>query len=107
MVLGKTSSARASYNLYYSRTRASCTCSRCGWGSPLSLPLFGTETEILSQRAIKPKTTNQPTYEKICCDPSLESSLCFYGEICLIIPKVSCYPFLSGELLTCKLSEML
>ena len=42
--------------------------------SPLSLPLFGTETEILSQRAVKPKTTNQPTYEKICCDPSLEPS---------------------------------
>ena len=32
MVLGKTSSAGASYNLYYSRTRASCTCSRCGGG---------------------------------------------------------------------------
>ena len=32
-------------------------------------------TEILSQRAVKPKTTNQPTYEKICCDPLLEPSL--------------------------------
>ena len=32
MVLGKSSSAGASYNLYYSRTRASCTCSRCGGG---------------------------------------------------------------------------
>ena len=31
MVLGITSSAGASYNLDYSRTRAYCTCSRCGW----------------------------------------------------------------------------
>ena len=29
---GKTSSAGASYNLDYSRARAYCTCSRCGWG---------------------------------------------------------------------------
>ena len=47
--------------------------------SLLSLSLFLGDgqiwTEILSQRAIKPKTTNQPTYEKICCDPSLEPSL--------------------------------
>ena len=94
MELGKTSSAGASYNLYYSRTRASCTCSRCGGGgggggggglssiispSLLSLSLSLGDgpiyTEILSQRAVKPKTTNQPTYEKICCDPSLELSL--------------------------------
>ena len=39
---GKTSSTGASYNLDYSRARAYCTCSRCGWGlfghfySPLS-----------------------------------------------------------------------
>ena len=32
MVLGKTSSARASYNLDDSRARAYCGCSRCGWG---------------------------------------------------------------------------
>ena len=45
--------------------------------SPLSLSLGDglIWTEILSQRAVKPKTTNQPTYEKICCDPSLEPTL--------------------------------
>ena len=32
MVLGKTSSARASYNLDYSRAWAYCACSRCRWG---------------------------------------------------------------------------
>ena len=32
MVLGKTSGAGASYNLDYSRARAYCACSRCGWG---------------------------------------------------------------------------
>ena len=29
---GLTSSAGASYNLDYSRARAYCACSRCGWG---------------------------------------------------------------------------
>ena len=29
---GQTSSAGASYNLDYSRARAYCACSRCGWG---------------------------------------------------------------------------
>ena len=29
---GLTSSAEASYNLDYSRARACCACSRCGWG---------------------------------------------------------------------------
>ena len=32
MVLGLTSSAGASFNLDYSRARAYCACSRCGWG---------------------------------------------------------------------------
>ena len=32
MVLGKTSSAGASYNLDYSRAGAYCACSRCRWG---------------------------------------------------------------------------
>ena len=62
-------------NLDYSRARAYCACSRCGWGLfghffshlPLlfsfSLSLGDGQilTEILSQRAVKPKTTNQPT----------------------------------------------
>ena len=56
MVLGKTSSAGASYNLDYSRVRAYCACNRCGWGlfghfySQLSflllLPLFGRWPDI-------------------------------------------------------------
>ena len=66
--------AWASYNLDYSRARAYCAYSRCGWGlfgqffSGLSFlfsfslslgdgPIY---TEILSQRAVKPKTNNQP-----------------------------------------------
>ena len=42
MVLEKTSSAGASYNMGYSRARAYCACGRCKWGlfghfySPLS-----------------------------------------------------------------------
>ena len=64
----------ASYNLDYSGARAYCTRSRCGWGlfghfySHLSfLSSFSLSvgdgpilTEILSQRPIKPETTNQP-----------------------------------------------
>ena len=61
-------------NLDNSRARVYCACSRCGWGlfchyfslvylfSFLS-PSLGDGpiyTEILSQRAVKPKTTNQP-----------------------------------------------
>ena len=60
-------------NLDYSKATAYCACSRCGLGlfghffSRLSLlfsffPLWET-TEILSQRAVKPQTTNQhPPY---------------------------------------------
>ena len=60
-------------NLDNSRARTYCACSRCGWGcldmfslvshfSFLSPSLEGCpiETEILSQRPVKPKTTNQP-----------------------------------------------
>ena len=32
MVLGKLPVPGASYNLDYSRARAYCACSRCGWG---------------------------------------------------------------------------
>ena len=32
MVLGKLPVPGRNYNLDYSRTRAYCTCSRCGWG---------------------------------------------------------------------------
>ena len=63
-------------NLDHSRAGAYCACSRCRWGlfghffSHLSI-LFSfslslgdglIETEILSQRAVKPTTTNQPAY---------------------------------------------
>ena len=51
------SSAGASYNLDYSRARAYCACSRCGWGlfghfyshlsfSLLFLPVFGRRLDI-------------------------------------------------------------
>ena len=46
MVLGELSVPGSSTNLDYSRTRAYCTCSRCGWGlfghffSHLSFSLF-------------------------------------------------------------------
>ena len=60
---------------FYSRARAYFTCSRCGWGlfghfyshlsflSSFSLSLGDGPiwTDILSQRAVKPKPTNQPT----------------------------------------------
>ena len=79
MVLGKLPvMRRPTIGLQYSRARAYCTFSRCGRGlfghfySHLSL-LFSfslslgdgpIQTEILSQRAVKPKTTNQPTTGK-------------------------------------------
>ena len=73
MVLGKLSVPGRPTNFDFSRARAYCACSRCGWGlfghffSRLSLlssfsvslgddPIY---TEILPERAVKPKTTNQ------------------------------------------------
>ena len=75
MVLGKLPVLGRPTNLDYSRARAKCACSRYGWGlfghfflssiiSLFFLPLSGRRpdmAEILSQRAVKPKTTNQPT----------------------------------------------
>ena len=75
MVLGKLPVQGRPVNLDRCRARAYYACSRCGWGlfghffSRLSFlfsfslslgdgPIY---TEILSQRAVKPKTTNQPT----------------------------------------------
>ena len=67
-------------NLDKSRARAYCACSRCGWGlfehfvsrlsflfssPPLSLGDGPIKTEIVSQRAVKAKTTNQPTMYEI------------------------------------------
>ena len=73
MVLGKlpVPGRPTSLNLKKSRTRAYCSCSRCGWGcfyshlsflSSFSLSLGDDPiwTEILSQRVVKPKN-NQPT----------------------------------------------
>ena len=72
-MLGKLPVPERPTDLDYSRTRAYCACGRCGWGlfghffSYLSL-LFSfslslgdgpISTEILFQRAVKPKTTNQ------------------------------------------------
>ena len=74
MVLGKLPVPGRPTNLDWGGARAYCACSRCGWGcihfyshlsflSSFSLSLGDgpIQTEILSQRAIKPKTTNQPT----------------------------------------------
>ena len=74
-MLGKLSVPGRPTSLDDSRARAYCACSRCGWwlfGHFFShpsfflffLPLFGRcplQTEILSQRADKHKTTNQST----------------------------------------------
>ena len=72
MVLGKTSNAGASYNLDYSRIRAYCTCSRCGWGcldiftlihpfSPLSPSLWETVRYRLKYCLKGPLNPKQPT----------------------------------------------
>ena len=73
MVLGKLPVPGRPTIFDYSRARAYCACSRCGWGwfghftliYPfssffLSLGAGPIYTEILSQRAVKPKTTIQP-----------------------------------------------
>ena len=72
MVLGKLAVLGRPTNLDNRRAWAYCTCSRYGWGlfghfflfsfSSFSLSLRDgpIKTEIPSQRAIKPKTTNQP-----------------------------------------------
>ena len=78
MELGKLSVLRRPTNLDNSRARAYCACSRCGWGLfghfcscpsflfsfslSLSLGDGPIQTELLSQRAIKSKTTNQPMF---------------------------------------------
>ena len=73
MVLGKLPVPRHLTILDKSKARANCACSRCEWGLfghffsclsflfaiSLSLGDGPIETGILSQRAIKPKPTNQ------------------------------------------------
>ena len=73
MVLGKFPVPGRPSNLADSRARGYCACSGCGWGlfghfyshlsflSSFSLSLGDgpIKTEILSQRTVKPKTTNQ------------------------------------------------
>ena len=75
MVLGKLSMPGHPTNLDNSRARAFCACSKCGWklfghfisrlsflsSASQSLRDGPIQIEILSQRAVKPKTTNQPT----------------------------------------------
>ena len=73
MVLGKLPLPGRHTNLDFSMTRAYCACSWCGWGclgnfslvylfffSSFSLSLGDVlvQTEILSQRAVKPETNN-------------------------------------------------
>ena len=74
MVLGKLPVPGRPTCLDWSRARAYCSCSRCGWGLcghfyshlfflfflSLSLGDDPMQTEILSQRVVKPKN-NQPT----------------------------------------------
>ena len=69
MVLGKLPAPGRPTNLEYSRARAYCAYRRCGWGLfgrffsrlsflfsfSLSLGDGPIQTEILSQRAVKPK----------------------------------------------------
>ena len=85
MVLGKLPVPGRSSNLADSRARAYCACIGCGWGlfghfySHLFclssfLPPFGRRpdiAEILSQRTVKPKTTNQPN-RQILLDTHIE-----------------------------------
>ena len=73
-VLGKLPVPGSPTEFDYSKARAYCACGRCGWGFfghffshvsllfsfSLSLGDGSIQTEILSQRAVKPKTTNQP-----------------------------------------------
>ena len=75
MVMGKLPVPGRPTNLDSSRARAYCACSRCEWGLfghffsrlsflfslSLSLGDGPIKTEILSQRAVKTKRTNQPT----------------------------------------------
>ena len=74
---GLTSSIGASYNLDNSGARAYCARSRGGWrlfghfyshlsilsSFSLSLGDDPIQTEILSQRAVNPKTTDQPKFD--------------------------------------------
>ena len=83
MVLGKLPVPGRPTNLDYSMARAYCTCSRCIWGvvwkffsrlsflSSFSPPLEDCPiwTEILSQRAVNPKTTNRPNHSHFFLPP--------------------------------------
>ena len=76
MVLGKLPVQGRPTNLALSRARAYCACNRCGWGLfghffsrlsslfsfSLSLGDGPIQTEILSQRAVRPKTTNNQMF---------------------------------------------
>ena len=87
-MLGKLPVPGCPTNLAYSRARVYCAFSRCGWGLfghlfsnlsllfsfSLSLGDSSIQTEILSQRAVKPKTTNQPFVRPTCQGISKEES---------------------------------
>ena len=76
IVLGKPPVPGRPTTLDKCRARAYCACSRCGWGLfghffshlsflfsfSLSLGDGPIKTEVLSPRAVKPKTPNQPTW---------------------------------------------
>ena len=80
MVLGKLPVPGRPTNLDKSRTGACCAYSRCEWGLfghffslayhlSFLIPLSGRRPdidEILAQRAVKHKTTNQPFFNRVC-----------------------------------------
>ena len=97
MVLGKLPVPGRPTNFDCSRARAYYACNRCGWGFfghffsrlsfllsfSLSLGDGPIKTEILSQRAVKPKTNQQPT-KSVC--PSACMFVRLVGNV--FIPKV-------------------
>ena len=64
MVLGKLPASRrpSCTNLDTSRARAYCACCRCGWRFIVFSRDGPISKEISSERAVKPKTTNQPCF---------------------------------------------
>ena len=110
MVLGKHSVPGRHTNLENSRARAYCACSRCGGGfvwTYFSLvylfyclsPSLGDDpilTEILSQRTVKPKTTNLPNPVVSGMKPPVYSCYQVYS----IVSDKNAYPIINSDLTT-------
>ena len=104
---------RGVLQLDYSRARAYCTCSRCGWvlfghfyshlsflfSFSLSLGVGPIKTEILSQRSVEPKTTKQPTNHTFQCGTSVVVPECYmYMLLCSCVYGPQHYDQLSKML---------